>query len=83
LLADASNLVLLGSRSIEKGEAAVKDLKARNLPGKVELVQIDVTSDESIEKAAKQVQEKHGRYVPSQAQPNSSFQLARDEELMP
>jgi NAD(P)-dependent dehydrogenase (short-subunit alcohol dehydrogenase family) len=49
----------------------------------VELIQIDVTSDESIEKAAKQVQEKHGRYAPSQAQPNSSLQLARDEELMP
>ncbi|KAF2031234.1 NAD(P)-binding protein [Setomelanomma holmii] len=61
LLADASNFILLGSRSVEKGESAVKDLQARDLPGSVELVQIDVTSDESIEAAAKQVKEKHGR----------------------
>ncbi|KAJ4374221.1 hypothetical protein N0V83_002962 [Neocucurbitaria cava] len=61
LLASASYLVLLGSRSLEKGEAAVQDLRSRNLPGKVELVQIDVNDVESIEKAAEGVKEKFGR----------------------
>jgi NAD(P)-dependent dehydrogenase (short-subunit alcohol dehydrogenase family) len=63
LLADSSNHVLLGSRSVEKGEAAVKDLQSRKQPGTVELLQVDVTSDESIIAAAKRVESKHGRYV--------------------
>ena len=54
---------MLGSRSVEKGEAAVKDLKERSLPGTVELLQIDVSNEESILNAAKVVEEKYGRYV--------------------
>jgi hypothetical protein len=65
LLADATNFVLLGSRSIEKGKTATQDLKARNLAGNVEMVQIDVDSEESVEAAAKEVGEKCGRYVNS------------------
>ncbi|KAL6705867.1 hypothetical protein ACN47E_006327 [Coniothyrium glycines] len=61
LLGDPSNYVLLGSRSIEKGQVAVNDLRSRNLPGKVELLQIDVASEKSIRAAAAQVEGKHGR----------------------
>jgi NAD(P)-dependent dehydrogenase (short-subunit alcohol dehydrogenase family) len=63
LLESPSAIVLLGSRSAAKGEAAVTSLKERNLPGTVELVVIDVDSEESVENAAKQVESKHGRYT--------------------
>jgi NAD(P)-dependent dehydrogenase (short-subunit alcohol dehydrogenase family) len=63
LLSDSSKHVLLGSRSIEKGEAAVKDLQSQKQPGTVELLQVDVASDESITAAAKRVESKHGRYA--------------------
>ena len=62
LLSNASNHVLLGSRSVEKGKAAVKELQSRNLPGTVELIQIDVASEDSIFAAAKEVESKHARY---------------------
>ena len=62
LLTDSSKYVLLGSRSIEKGEAAVKELKSKSLPGGLELLQIDVDDEESVAKAAKQVESRHGRY---------------------
>lgn len=53
--------VLLGSRSLEKGTAALQDLQSRNLPGTVELVPLDVTDDETIERAAKTVERDHGK----------------------
>ncbi len=62
LLSDESKHVLLGSRSAEKGEAAVKDLQSQNSPGTVELLQLDVTSEKSVAAAAKEVESKHGRY---------------------
>lgn len=61
LLADSSKHVILCSRSKEKGEAAIKDLESRNLPGSVELLQLDVSYWKSIEAAAKTVEDKHGR----------------------
>lgn len=61
LLTDKTKHVILGSRSLEKGEAAIKDLQSRNLPGTVELLQLDVTDPQSIEAAAKTVESKHGR----------------------
>ncbi|KAF1841643.1 NAD(P)-binding protein [Cucurbitaria berberidis CBS 394.84] len=61
LLADGKNFVLLGSRSQEKGEAAVQELKKRSLPGTVELVQVDVSDEQSIAKAAGEVEEKYSR----------------------
>lgn len=63
LLADASKHVLLGSRSAEKGQAAVKDLQSRKLPGTVELLQINVDDEQSIAAAAKSVESKYGRYA--------------------
>jgi NAD(P)-dependent dehydrogenase (short-subunit alcohol dehydrogenase family) len=53
--------VLLGSRSLGKGKAALDDLKALGLPGIVDVVQLDVTSEQSVAEAAKQVNEKYGR----------------------
>lgn len=63
LLSDSSKHVLLGSRSAQKGEAAVKELESRKLPGSLELIQVDVDSEESIAAAAKNVESKHGRCV--------------------
>jgi NAD(P)-dependent dehydrogenase (short-subunit alcohol dehydrogenase family) len=63
LLADASNHVLLGARSADKGAAAVKKLQSLNLPGTVELVQIDVANEDSVAAAAKTVESTYGRSV--------------------
>jgi len=63
LLADASKHVLLGSRSVEKGETAVKELQSREQPGSVELLHLDVDSEDSIIAAAKSVESKYGRSV--------------------
>jgi len=62
-LADASNHILLGSRSIEKGWRAVKELQSQHLSGTVELVQVDVSSEDSVAAAAKAVESEHGKYV--------------------
>jgi len=61
LLAKGSYHVLLGSRSKEKGEAALDSLRSRNLPGTVELLVLDVTDDNTISRAAEQVEKTHGR----------------------
>ncbi|KAF2269997.1 NAD(P)-binding protein [Lojkania enalia] len=61
LLSDASKYVLLGSRSLEKGNAAVENLRSRKLPGTVDLVQVDVADETSIATAAKDVESKYGR----------------------
>jgi NAD(P)-dependent dehydrogenase (short-subunit alcohol dehydrogenase family) len=52
--------VLLGSRSIEKGYAALKRLDSLNLHGTVEVVQIDVTEDNTIVRAGKDAEAAHG-----------------------
>ncbi|KAL8858262.1 MAG: hypothetical protein Q9178_005274 [Gyalolechia marmorata] len=61
LLADSEKHVLLGSRSIEKGKTAINELQSLQPKGTVELVQVDVTSEESVEAAAREVENKHGR----------------------
>lgn len=61
LMAKGSYHVLVGSRSEDKGNAAVKDLRSRNLPGSSEFIQLDVTNDESIERAAANVERNHGK----------------------
>lgn len=76
LLADSSKHVLLGSRSAEKGEAAVKDLQSRNQPGTVELLQVDVANEESIIAAAKEVESKHGRYATPPSRITNSFSFS-------
>jgi NAD(P)-dependent dehydrogenase (short-subunit alcohol dehydrogenase family) len=51
--------IILGSRNVERGQAAADKLKAENLS--VEAITIDVTSDESITAAAKEVGAQFGR----------------------
>ncbi|KAI8949628.1 hypothetical protein F4801DRAFT_552752 [Xylaria longipes] len=55
--------VLLGSRSYEKGKAALQLIQTEcsDAANTVELVQLDVTSDESIEKAVETVKNGPGR----------------------
>jgi len=54
--------VLLGSRSLSKAKAAVENLKSEvpDTSNTVEILQVDLTSDESIEKAFEQVKSGHG-----------------------
>ncbi len=53
--------VLVGSRTVEKGTAAVEELSSRNLPGKAELVHLDVTDDDTITAAASTISSTHGK----------------------
>lgn len=52
--------VLVGSRSIPKGEAAVREVQSKSLPGSVSLIQLDVTDDESIKNAVGRVDREFG-----------------------
>ena len=52
--------VLLGSRSIEKGQTALEHLTSLDLPGTVELLHLDVTEDSTIVHATFNAQESHG-----------------------
>ncbi|KAF8881050.1 hypothetical protein CPB84DRAFT_1792134 [Gymnopilus junonius] len=62
LESDKSYHVLLGSRSLEKGKLAIENLhkECPESTNTVEAVQIDLTSDESIEKAFEQVKTNQG-----------------------
>jgi len=53
--------IILGSRSVSKGEEAIKNLKDEFPSSKttLELVQIDVASDESIDAAYKKISAGH------------------------
>lgn len=53
--------VLVGARSIDKGNAVVKDLQSKDLPGSAEFVQLDVTDDRSIETASATVEKNYNR----------------------
>jgi len=55
LVAEHGCHVYLGSRSVEKGEAAVKSILDTSPGGKCELVQVDTASDESVAAAAERV----------------------------
>ena len=61
LLSDSSNHVIMCSRSMEKGQNALEEIKSLSKPGTIELLQLDVADQQSIESAAKIVEEKHGR----------------------
>ena len=54
--------VLMGSRSLEKGKLAIETLhkECPDSTNTVEVVQVDLTSDESIEKAYEQVKASPG-----------------------
>jgi len=58
-LAAKGIFVLMGARDRERGEAAVADLRAQGLA--VEFIQIDVTSQPSVDLAAAEVESRHAR----------------------
>jgi NAD(P)-dependent dehydrogenase (short-subunit alcohol dehydrogenase family) len=62
LLSDKRYHVLMGSRSLEKAKLAIETLhkECEGVKNTVEMVQIDLTSDESIEKAFEQVKASRG-----------------------
>lgn len=53
--------ILLGSRDPDKGHKAAATLPSLARNTEVEVIQIDVVSDQSIEEAAKKVKDKYGR----------------------
>ncbi|KAK0544401.1 hypothetical protein OC846_006083 [Tilletia horrida] len=63
LQASANNHVILTSRSLAKGEAALAELQGKfpSAPGSAEVIELDVTQPEVVERAAKQVEAAHGR----------------------
>ena len=58
-LAAKSIVVLMGARDRERGEKAVEDLRAQGLP--VEFIQIDVTSQSSVDRAAAEIERHYGK----------------------
>lgn len=61
LLQDSTKHVLLACRNREKGQAAIKELLAASPRGKVDLVELDVSSEDSIAAAAESVKQQYGR----------------------
>ncbi|QAY73612.1 SDR family NAD(P)-dependent oxidoreductase [Agromyces protaetiae] len=59
LLAERGLTVLLGSRDAARGEASVAALRSEGLA--VELLVIDLTDDDSVAAAAREIDERHGR----------------------
>jgi NAD(P)-dependent dehydrogenase (short-subunit alcohol dehydrogenase family) len=52
---------IMASRSIDKGQKAISSIQSSNPAGGISLVQLDITSDESIAAAVKEVESQHGR----------------------
>jgi NAD(P)-dependent dehydrogenase (short-subunit alcohol dehydrogenase family) len=79
LESDKSYHVFLGSRSVKRGEAAAEKLRkdTASSPNTVEVVQLDIADDASIEKAYETVQTKAGRLdvLVNNAGTHSSFLL--------
>jgi NAD(P)-dependent dehydrogenase (short-subunit alcohol dehydrogenase family) len=49
------------SRATEKGQKALEEIRALGKPGTVELLQLNVADEKSIQSAAETVEQKHGR----------------------
>jgi NAD(P)-dependent dehydrogenase (short-subunit alcohol dehydrogenase family) len=58
-LSKAGCTVLLGARNVERGQRAVRQLEQAGL-GDVHLIELDVTKQDSINAAAKQIESRHG-----------------------
>ena len=58
-LAAKGVLVLMGARDRQRGEQATAELRSQGLP--VEFIQMDVTSQDSVDRAATEIGEKYGR----------------------
>ncbi|KAJ5174805.1 short-chain dehydrogenase [Penicillium canariense] len=61
LAAKGSYHVLMGARSLEKGNASLSALKAQNLAGAIEMLHLDVTQDDTIERAVATVERNFGK----------------------
>lgn len=57
----ASNHVIMGVRSLEKGQKALEEVQARKPQGTLSLLSLDVSDDESIAAAVKQVETEFGQ----------------------
>jgi NAD(P)-dependent dehydrogenase (short-subunit alcohol dehydrogenase family) len=53
--------VIMACRDLEKGQEALDEVKSSGINGTVSLVQLDVTSESSIETAAKKIEESFGK----------------------
>lgn len=53
--------VLLGARSPEKGNAALKELQSQKLAGSAEMLYVDVTNDDTINQATASVEKNYGK----------------------
>ena len=51
---------IMASRSLEKGQKAISSIQSSNPDSTLSLVQLDITSDDSIAAAAKEVESQHG-----------------------
>ena len=60
-LLEESKHVLLGIRLAKKRNAALSDLHSRNLPGVIEVLNVDVADQASTTAAANAVESKYGR----------------------
>lgn len=56
-----NNTFILGSRDLEKGNLAVKQLHEAGVTAKVEVIQLEVTNNEHITAAVRYVQETYGK----------------------
>lgn len=62
LAADNENyLILMGARSMDKVKQAASEVTTFAKNTEIDIVQLDVTSDESISRAAQTVSDKYGR----------------------
>ena len=52
---------MLGARSSQKGSAALQELQSRQLSGSIELIHLDVRSDEHISQVAQLISDKYGK----------------------
>lgn len=57
----SSNHVIVGSRNIAKGEAAVRQIQDKNPKGTISLAKLDADSDDSIAAAVQQISQEFGR----------------------
>lgn len=71
--------VVIGSRSLEKGEQALINLQAKDLKSSVSLVQLDVTDINSIEKAVATVTAEFGRL---DVLINNAGMISHEKELL-
>ncbi|KAF2194681.1 NAD(P)-binding protein [Zopfia rhizophila CBS 207.26] len=53
--ASPNNHIIMAARNVEKGEKALKEIQARKPQGSLSLIQLDVTSDDSIAAATKKL----------------------------